>query len=124
MNHQQRVEIYRKYMTESGADLNVAVPWLWEFAWSHGWELPPPPFMSGLTLFLLAALGYPALVLLVWLVLTVLRPLDGISFTFATWAALLAGLIGAIAAPRSCRRMAKKYGLVQWSTFAGVRQHA
>jgi len=124
MNHQQRVDIYRQYMTDAGADLNAAVPWFWEFAWSHGWEVPPPPFMNGFALTVLAALGYPTLVLLLWLLLTVLRPRNGVPFTFATWAAVLAGLFGAIAAPLSCRRMAKKYGLVQWSTFAGVRQLA
>jgi hypothetical protein len=122
MNHQQRVDIYRQYMADAGADLSAAVPWLWEFAWSHGWELPPPPFMSGLGLAFFAALAYPTLVLLLWLLLTVLYSLQPIPFTFATWLAVLAGLFGAIRTPIYFRRMAKQYGLVQWSTFAGVRQ--
>jgi hypothetical protein len=122
MNHQQRVDIYRQYMADAGADLNAAVPFLWEFAWSHGWELPPPPFMSGLGLAFFAALAYPTLALLLWLLLTVLRPMNGVPFAFAAWAAVFVGLYGAIATAVSCRRMAKKYGLVQWSTFTGVRQ--
>lgn len=122
MDHQQRVDIYRQYMAEAGADLNAAVPVPWEFAWSHGWELAPPPFMSGLGLAFFAALAYPALALLLWLLLTVLRPMHHVPFTFATWAAVLAGLFGAIATPIYFRRMAKQYGLVQWSSFAGVRQ--
>lgn len=122
MNHQQRVDIYKQYMAEAGADLNTAVPALWEFAWSHGWELPPPAFMSGFGLAAFAALAYPTLVLLLWLLLTGLRAMHAVPFTFAAWAAVLAGLFGAIAAPVSCRRMAKKYGLVEWSTFAGKRQ--
>lgn len=124
MNHQQRVEIYKQYMTEAGADLNSAVPSLWEFAWKYGWELPPPAFMSGFTLAFFAALAYPTLVFLLWLILTVLRTMHGVPFMFATWAAVLAGLVGAIVAPVSCRRMAKKYGLVEWSTFAGKRQRS
>lgn len=124
MNHQQRVEIYKQYMANAGADLNAAAPSLWEYAWKRGWEIPPPPFMSSLGLALFAALAYPALALLLWLLLTVLRPMHGIPFTFAAWIAVLAGLFGAVVAPLSSRRMAKKYGLVQWSTFSGVRQRA
>jgi len=123
MTHQQRVELYKQYMAEAGADLNGAFPWLWEFAWSHGWELRPPPFMNGLGLAFVAALAYPTLVFLVWLVFTFLRPMNGISFAFAAWAAVLAGVFAAIVAPIHYRRMAKKYGLLHWSTFAGARQH-
>ncbi|HEY0063842.1 MAG TPA: DUF6404 family protein [Telluria sp.] len=124
MNHQQRVDIYKQYMADAGADLKVAIPSLWEFAWSHGWEVRPPPFMNGLGLAILGALAYPALVLLLWLLLTVLRPMHGIPFAFTAWLAVLACLFGAIVTPVSCRRMARKYGLVNWSTFTGARQRA
>ena len=123
MNHQQRVDLYKRYMAEAGADLNTAVPSLWEFAWSRGWEIPPPPFMNGLGLAILAALAYPALVLLLWLLLTALRPMHAGLFTFAIWVAVFAGVFGAITTPISCRRTAKKYGLTDWSTFTGARQH-
>jgi hypothetical protein len=122
MNHQQRVDIYKQYMAEAGADPSAAVPWLWELAWSRGWKLPPPPFMSGLGLVFFGALAYPTLALLLWLLLTVLRPMHGVPFIFAAWVAVLASLSGAIATPIYARRMAKQYGLVRWSTFAGVRQ--
>ena len=122
MNHQQRVDTYKQYLAAAGADPRAAVPWLWEFAWSHGWELPPPPFMSGLVLAFFAALAYPTLALLLWLILTVLRPMREIPFNFAIWVAVLVGLFGAIATPIYYRRMAKRHGLVRWSTFAGVRQ--
>ena len=124
MNHQQRVDIYKQYMAEAGADVNATVPFLWEFAWSHGWELPPPPFMSRFGLAFFAALAYPTLVLLLWLLLTVLRPMYYELFTFATWAAVLAGLLGAIATPIYFGRVAKQYGLVHWATFSGVRQRS
>lgn len=124
MNHEQRVTVYKQYMAEAGADLNAAAPALWEFAWSRGWEVPPPPFMSGPGLVLFGAIAYPALALLLWLVFTVLRPMHGVPFSFAMWVAVAAGLFGAIATPMFCRRMARKYGLVHWSTFRGIRQRA
>jgi len=57
MNHQQRVELYKEYMAKAGVDSTAAVPVLWEFAWSHGWELAPPPFMNVLGLAVFSALA-------------------------------------------------------------------
>ena len=123
MKHQKRVELYRQYMAESGAQPNSAVPSLWEFAWSRGLELPPPPFMGGATLALFAGIAFPALALALWL-LTLLRPRHHthIPFAFAAWVAAAVGVFGAIAVPLYYQRMAKQYGLSQWSTFTGVRQ--
>ena len=124
MDHQQRVDLYKQYMAASGADVNAAVPYLWELAWSLGWKLPPPPFMSSLGLVFFAALVFPVLAFGLWLLLILLRPArhSYIPFTFATWVAVALGLYGVIVMPIYFRRMAKRYGLVHWSSFRGVRQ--
>ena len=121
MNHQQRVDLYTKYMVASGADLNAAAPYFWQLAWARGWEIPPPPFMSGLALALFAAVAYPALALFLWL-LTFVYPNHHVPFTFAAWVGFGIGVFGVIGTPIYFHRMAKKYGLVKWSTFVGVRQ--
>lgn len=123
MQHQQRVELYKQYMTESGASLRAAVPSLWAFAWSLGLELPPPPFMSSLGLVLFSAMVFPLLALAFWLI-TECRPRRRvhIPFSVAAWFALAAGVCGCVLLPIYYRRMAQQYGLVQWSTFTGARQ--
>lgn len=123
MNHQRRVDLYRQYMAESGADPRVAVPPFWEFAWSRGWELAPPPFMSCFGLAFFAALAFPALAFGLWLLFT-LHPRyhSHMPFTFAAWIAAGLGLFGVIAFPLYYKRMAKRYGLSRWSTFVGARQ--
>lgn len=123
MNHQQRVDLYKQYMAESGAAPGTAVPFLWEFAWSRGWELPPPPFISGLVLAFIGAFSYAALVLGLWLLFS-LRPRhhSHAPVIFAASIAAVFALFGAISMPIYYRGMAKRYGLSRWSTFAGTRQ--
>ncbi|TZF83515.1 DUF6404 family protein [Cognatilysobacter lacus] len=121
MNHQRRVSLYRQYMAASGADPNTAAPYLWQLAWARGWKIPPPPFMSGLALALFAAVAYPALAFFLWL-LTFVYPNHRVPFVFAAWVAASAGVFGVVATPIYFHHMAKQYGLVHWSTFAGVRQ--
>lgn len=109
-------------MAERGADPRNATPYLWEIAWSRGWELPPPPFMSAFGLVLFALVAFPALALSIWLLSLLRSPGGRIPFVFAGWVAVAAGLFGAVATPLYFRRMAKRYGLKKWSTFVGVPQ--
>ncbi|MGY4517104.1 DUF6404 family protein [Lysobacter sp. HA18] len=123
MNHQQRVDLYKRHMVASGADPDAAAPYLWQLAWARGWEIPPPPFMSVLALAAFAAVAYPALAFFLWL-LTFVYPNHRVPFAYAACVAVGIGVFGVIGTPIYFHRMAKQYGLGHWSTFVGVRQRA
>ncbi|MGY3265583.1 thiol:disulfide interchange protein [Lysobacter sp. HA35] len=70
---------------------------------------------------LFAAVAFPVLALFIWLI-TMFRPHSHMPFHIAVWLAAAAGAVGVIATPIYFHRMAKRYGLANWSTFRGVRQ--
>lgn len=114
-------------MATEGARMDAVAPPLWEVMWAHGIELPPPPFLSPVILGAFGALSMAAIPGVLWLFSVFRAQLDPIirhsmPWSWAAWLVAAAGLFGLVAIPIYYHRMAKRYGLVRWVTFAGVRQ--
>jgi hypothetical protein len=127
MNHQQRVALYKQYMAAAGARMDAAAPPFWEAMWARGIELPPPPFLGAVVLGAFGALSMAAIPAVLWLFSFFLArgPSIGghsVPWLWVAWLAAAAGLFGLVAIPAYYRGMARRYGLVRWASFAGVRQ--
>lgn len=125
MNQQERVGLYREYMAAKGVDPKTSVPPMWEFLWSQGLEVPPPPFVNPVVL----ALVFIPIGALFPLVLGVIFFLlnAGHKFYMPPWPwieAMMAGcaLFLGLGTPVYYRNLARRCGLDSWSTFIGHRQ--
>ena len=125
MNQQQRVDLYREYMAAKGVDPKTSVPPMWEFLWSQGLDLPPPPFVNPVVL----ALVFIPIGALFPLALGVIFFLSnaGHKFYMPPWPWIEAMMVGCslflgLGTPVYYRNLARRCGLGSWSTFIGHQQ--
>jgi hypothetical protein len=119
---QQRLDLYKRYMAAEGAQMDAAAPPVWEMLWSWGIEVPPPPFVHPILLGLVGALLLPIIPFVLWLVNLLRVERRRIPWSFAAACMVAVSVFGLFAFPIYYHRMARRHGLVRWSTFRGVRQ--
>lgn len=123
MKHAQRVELYRAYLAAEGTPPQHAVPPVWSLLWASGIELPPPPFLGALPLALMYAPMFASIPIVLWVFDHLRFHRHHLPWSWVLWLMAAAALAGAIGPPMFYRRMARRYGLLRWSTFYGLRQH-
>jgi hypothetical protein len=110
-------------MAAQGVARNHSVPKLWRWMWSLGIECPPPPFTSVLVLALICGTGLAVIPPVLWLYSLLRHPArHHLSATELGWFMAACFAVGAWVGPFYYRRVARKYGLVSWSSFRGKRQ--
>lgn len=128
MQPRQRIDAYLQYMAGTGVPRNNFAPPLWTALWSMGIYLPPPPFLSAPVMCVIFAVLGALLILVLWLVfgfiaLTRRHPGHPPTLAMLEWGMAVCAGFMAIANPIYYRRMARRHGLANWSTFSGMRQH-
>lgn len=127
MQPRQRVDAYMQYMAGTGVRRSNYAPPLWTTLWSMDIYLPPPPFLSMPVMFVLFAVLGALLIVVLWLLfgfiaLTRRHPGHPPTLAMLGWGAAITAGFMAVANPLYYRRMARRHGLADWSTFCGVRQ--
>ncbi len=123
MNHRERVEQYEEYMVAQGVARNNAVPKLWRWMWSLGIECPPPPFTSFIVLGLISGACLAIIPPMLWLYSTLSHPArHHLSAVEVLWFMAACFAVGSLVGPLYYQHIARKYGLVCWSSFRGKRQ--
>ena len=116
MTHTRKVEVYKELMVARGVGVSTAAPPLWQFCWSLGLEIPPPLFMSPLSLFLFAGTSFGIFFgFVAWALGN--RGLRSMPLSEASWVALVTGAAFGIAIAWYCRRLARQQKLGSWSAF-------
>ena len=129
MQPKLRIEAYKKYMLAQGIDKWLFAPAAWRVSWSLGIYLPPPPFMSVLSLAVVSIIFGVPVGGVAWIVIFLdVRDWPNfhvpVSLVLLWWSIAFASMLMAAGNLIYYRRMARRYGLGPWSTFTGVRQHA
>ena len=129
MQPRQRIDAYLQYMAGTGVARTNYAPPLWTGLWSRGIYLPPPPFLGAPAMMGISAFLGALLVLVLWVLFGIAamnRPISRPVPTLAMlwWGAAISASFMAIANPIYYRRMARRHGLADWSTFSGMRQRA
>jgi hypothetical protein len=123
MNHNERVQSYERYMAAQGIPRSSASPMLWQWLWSRGIECPPPPFMRWIAVALITGAGLSAIPVVLWLFAFARHPFrHPMPAHVLMWFMGISFAVGAVLGPIYYRRMARRCGLVDWSSFRGARQ--
>ncbi len=116
MKDSRKLENYKQHMAARGVSEWNAFPPLWQLLWLLGITVPPPPFLSFLSLAALAGGVFgPLFASAVWLFEN--RRYEGMSVEGALWIALITGGAFGLTMAAYYRNMGRKHRLGPWSTF-------
>lgn len=127
MPPKQRIEAYMRYMSARRIDKWVFAPAVWRMLWAIGIYLPPPPFMTVVSLSLFSILCGVPVGFVAWIVMfpaVLAWPISHAPVVLAPlyWSIALAGIFIAAGNWVYYRRMARQHGLAGWASFTGLRQ--
>ena len=120
MTHDRKVETYKQAMAVRGVGESTAAPPLWNLLWSCGLHVPPPPFMSFVSLFMLTGALFGPLFAAGALIIGN-RGLRTMSLGEAGVLALIAGAVFGLAMASYYRHLGHKHRLGSWSAFTASR---
>ena len=117
MTQSSKLESYKRHMMANGVGEATAFPPAWHMFWSIGIKLPPPPFLSFVSLALVAGgLFGPLFGLGAWLLGN--RGMRDMPASEALWVALITGAAFGLVMAAYYRHLARKHGLGSWAAFS------
>jgi predicted membrane protein len=123
MTQAHQLDRYKQHMAAQGVGESTAFPPAWRMLWSVGIELAPPPFLSFVSMTLVAGFQFgPLFGLGAWLLGN--RGLREMPFNEALWVALFTGAAFGLMMAAYYRRLARKHRLASWAAFQASGRRA
>lgn len=116
MKQSFKLESYKQYMAAKGVAESTAFPPAWRLLWAIGIKLPPPPFLSFISLTLIAGgIFGPVFGFAAWILGN--RGVREMAVNEALWVMLVTGGVFGLVMAAYYRKLARKHRLASWSAF-------
>ncbi|KAF1712309.1 hypothetical protein CSC70_01940 [Pseudoxanthomonas kalamensis DSM 18571] len=118
MTHQEKLMAMHEHMKRIGVSRSTAAPPAWQLLWRLGIEVPPPLFLSFLSITLVMGTVFGLFWgLLMWVILWARQ---GVPLGIMATGTLVAGALFGLAMAAWLRHLARKHNLPSWAEYTGA----